>query len=65
MSCVIKNFFWFIAIEGWTILVSGVKEDAEEIDLHDVFSEFGHVKDLHYNLERRTGYAKVNLVALL
>ncbi|KAL6638105.1 hypothetical protein ACP70R_025677 [Stipagrostis hirtigluma subsp. patula] len=46
------------AIEGWTILVSGVKEDAEEDDLYNVFSEFGHVKDLHFNLERRTGYAK-------
>ncbi|KAL6894310.1 hypothetical protein ACP4OV_008408 [Aristida adscensionis] len=46
------------SIEGWTILVSGVKEDAEEDDLYNVFSEFGHVKDLHFNLERRTGYAK-------
>ncbi|CAD6215118.1 unnamed protein product [Miscanthus lutarioriparius] len=46
------------SIEGWTILVSGVKEDAEEDDLYNAFSEFGHVKDLHLNLERRTGYAK-------
>ena len=59
-----ENFI-HLAIEGWTILVSGVKEDAEEDDLYNAFSEFGHVKDLHLNLERRTGYAKVNLIALL
>lgn len=46
------------SIEGWTILVCGVKEDVEEDDLYNVFSEFGRVKDLHLNLERRTGYAK-------
>ncbi|KAJ1293058.1 hypothetical protein BS78_01G039200 [Paspalum vaginatum] len=46
------------SIEGWTILVCGVKDDVEEDDLYNIFSEFGRVKDLHLNLERRTGYAK-------
>uniref|UniRef100_A0A0D9ZET4 RRM domain-containing protein n=1 Tax=Oryza glumipatula TaxID=40148 RepID=A0A0D9ZET4_9ORYZ len=46
------------SIEGWILLVSGVKEDVEEDDLYNTFSDFGHVKDLHLNLERRTGYAK-------
>ncbi|CAM0877122.1 unnamed protein product [Alopecurus aequalis] len=46
------------SIEGWIILVSGVKEDAEETDIYDAFCDFGHVKDLHFNLERRTGYGK-------
>jgi hypothetical protein len=56
---------WSVAIEGWIILVSGVKEDAEENDIYDAFCDFGRVKDLHFNLERRTGYGKVNSIVLL
>jgi RNA-binding protein 8A len=46
------------SVEGWVLFIMGVHKEAQEDDIRDAFTEYGQVKSVRVNLDRKTGLVK-------
>jgi RNA-binding protein 8A len=46
------------SVEGWVLFVTGIHGEAQEDDMRDLFEQYGKVKSIVLNLDRRTSLVK-------
>ena len=64
MQALFDRFSCTAAVDGWVLFVTGVHEESTNEDLKDHFSDCGKVLNCWMNLDRQTGYVKVNTDSL-
>lgn len=40
------------------MFITNIQEEAQEDEIQEKFSEYGDIKNIHLNLDRRTGFSK-------
>ena len=46
------------SVEGWVTFVTGIHEEAQQEDIREFFCDFGRIKSIVLNPDRKTGLAK-------